>query len=63
MQSKIDSIKASKPEYIVSIPIQSNFIRLQATLGMSVQEIDRLEYRKGNKYVNSKRISSSYTSF
>jgi hypothetical protein len=59
MQSKIDSIKALNSEYIVKVyPFNPNFITDYKgyKLGMSVQEIDRLlEYRKGNKYVNSQK--------
>jgi hypothetical protein len=65
MQSKIDSIKGlnqnTLSKYTHSIPI---LLLITKATRMSVQEIDRLvKYRKGNKYVNSPRISSSYTSF
>ncbi|MFT7396050.1 MAG: DNA uptake protein ComE-like DNA-binding protein [Flavobacterium sp.] len=65
MQSKIDSMKASKPEYIVKVyPFNPNFITDYKgyKLGMSVQEIDRLlEYRKDNKYVNSPKEFQAVT--
>jgi DNA uptake protein ComE-like DNA-binding protein len=65
MQSKIDSIKASNPKYIVKVyPFNPNFITDYKgyKLGMSVEEIDRLlEYRKANKYVNSPKEFQAVT--
>jgi DNA uptake protein ComE-like DNA-binding protein len=65
MQSKIDSIKASNPKYVVKVyPFNPNFITDYKgyKLGMSVREIDRLlEYRKENKYVNSPKEFQAVT--
>jgi DNA uptake protein ComE-like DNA-binding protein len=65
MQSKIDSIKASNPKYIVKVyPFNPNFITDYKgyKLGMSVREIDRLlDYRKENKYVNSPKEFQAVT--
>jgi DNA uptake protein ComE-like DNA-binding protein len=65
MQSKIDSIKASNPKYVVKVyPFNPNFITDYKgyKLGMSVREIDRLlDYRKENKYVNSPKEFQAVT--
>ena len=57
IQSNIDSLNRQKLEYVPKIyPFNPNFITdfKGYKLGMSVVEIDRLlEFRKGNKYVNS----------
>lgn len=57
LQSKIDSLKLQKQEYVPKIyPFNPNFITDYKgyKLGMSVSEIDRLlAFRKQNKYVNS----------
>ena len=57
LQSKVDSLKAEKQNYIPKIyPFNPNFITdyKGSKLGMSVAEIDRLlNFRKTNQYVNS----------
>jgi DNA uptake protein ComE-like DNA-binding protein len=57
LQSKIDSLKQDKLDYVPKIyPFNPNFITDYKgyKLGMSVAEIDRLlAFRKQNKYVNS----------
>lgn len=57
LQSKIDSLKQGKLDYVPKIyPFNPNFITDYKgyKLGMSVAEIDRLlAFRKQNKYVNS----------
>jgi DNA uptake protein ComE-like DNA-binding protein len=57
LQSKIDSLKQEKLDYVPKIyPFNPNFITDYKgyKLGMSVAEIDRLlAFRKQNKYVNS----------
>ena len=57
MQSEIDSLNRSSPKIAVKLySFNPNFITDYKgyRLGMSIQEIDRLlEFRKGNKYVNS----------
>jgi len=57
LQSKVDSIKVEKQNYIPKIyPFNPNFITdyKGSKLGMSVAEIDRLlNFRKTNQYVNS----------
>lgn len=57
VQSEIDSLKVLKGAEVHKIyPFNPNFISDYKgyTLGMSVEEIDRLhEFRKGNKFVNS----------
>jgi hypothetical protein len=67
MQSKIDSIKALNPEYIVKYTHSTQFYYTDYKgykLGMSVQEIDRLlEYRKGNKYVNLQKKQLQVSDF
>jgi DNA uptake protein ComE-like DNA-binding protein len=65
MQSKIDSLKASNPKYIVKVyPFNPNFITDYKgyKLGMSAREIDRLlDFRKANKYVNSSKEFQAVT--
>jgi DNA uptake protein ComE-like DNA-binding protein len=57
LQSKVDSLKLEKQNYIPKIyPFNPNFITdyKGSKLGMSVAEIDRLlNFRKTNQYVNS----------
>ena len=57
LQSKVDSLKVEKQNYIPKIyPFNPNFITdyKGSKLGMSVAEIDRLlNFRKTNQYVNS----------
>ncbi|GIZ08834.1 helix-hairpin-helix domain-containing protein [Flavobacterium sp. UMI-01] len=57
LQSEIDKLKASSPEYKYELkPFNPNFITDYKgyKLGMSVHEIDRLlAFRKTNQYVNS----------
>lgn len=57
LQTKVDSLKAEKQNYIPKIyPFNPNFITdyKGSKLGMSVEEIDRLlNYRKTNQFVNS----------
>ena len=57
LQSKVDSLKVEKQNYIPKIyPFNPNFITdyKGRKLGMSVAEIDRLlNFRKTNQYVNS----------
>lgn len=57
LQSKVDSLKEEKQNYIPKIyPFNPNFITdyKGSKLGMSVAEIDRLlNFRKTNQYVNS----------
>jgi len=57
LQSKVDSIKVEKLNYVPKIyPFNPNFITdyKGSKLGMSVVEIDRLlNFRKTNQYVNS----------
>lgn len=57
LQPEIDALKAAQAKKQFTIyPFNPNFISDYKgyTLGMSVQEIDRLhKFRKGNKYVNS----------
>ena len=57
LQSKVDSLKLEKQNYIPKIyPFNPNFINdyKGSKLGMSVAEIDRLlNFRKTNQYVNS----------
>lgn len=57
LQTKVDSLKAEKQNYIPKIyPFNPNFITdyKGSKLGMSVEEIDRLlNFRKTNQFVNS----------
>jgi DNA uptake protein ComE-like DNA-binding protein len=57
LQSKVDSLKVEKQNYIPKIyPFNPNFITdyKGSKLGMSIEEIDRLlNFRKTNQYVNS----------
>lgn len=57
LQTKVDSLKAEKQNYIPKIyPFNPNFITdyKGSKLGMSVEQIDRLlNYRKTNQFVNS----------
>ena len=57
LQTKVDSLKVEKQNYIPKIyPFNPNFITdyKGSKLGMSVAEIDRLlNFRKTNQYVNS----------
>ncbi len=59
LQNKIDSLRAASHKKSIKIyPFNPNFISDYKgyTLGMSVEEIDRLHaFRKINKYVNSKK--------
>lgn len=65
LQSKIDSMKQGKLEYVPKIyPFNPNFITDYKgyKLGMSVLEIDRLlAFRKENKYVNSPKEFQAVT--
>jgi DNA uptake protein ComE-like DNA-binding protein len=65
LQSKIDSLKQEKLNYVPKIyPFNPNFITDYKgyKLGMSVAEIDRLfAFRKQNKYVNSAKEFQAVT--
>ena len=65
LQSKIDSMKQGKRDYVAKIyPFNPNFITDYKgyRLGMSVPEIDRLlAFRKENKYVNSPKEFQAVT--
>jgi DNA uptake protein ComE-like DNA-binding protein len=65
LQSKIDSMKQDKRDYVPKIyPFNPNFITdfKGYKLGMSVSEIDRLlAFRKENKYVNSPKEFQAVT--